>query len=198
MLADRHHARGAAHTCRELLEQHGDGGHEPVLEAHPGEPGAVGRPAAHIEAVVDGGAHRLLHHHGQVGGEHIVQHRGVGVVRGGDDDCVEIVAGQQLTVVGVGGDGCSRSVAAPVERRLDRVGDGHHLGLRKVDEVGDVLAAHHPGADDAVAHGCLSHGAQCGIAAGSIRRADRSVPPCARLGPDWAHRACAADGRRGS
>jgi hypothetical protein len=162
VLADRHHPGGAAHPGLELFEHHCWRRHVAVLQAHPGDGVAVGGGVDHPPAVVDGGAQRLLDQDVLVGGERVGEDVGVGEVRRDDDDDVDVRIGEQLAVVAVGGDLRPRLLAvglvgdasqAPLEARVDGVGEGDHLGALDVVEVEDVLAAHHPRADDAVADG---------------------------------------------
>jgi len=100
-------------------------------------------------AVGDGRAQRLLHQHMDAGAEHVVEHRCMGHVRGGHHHYVAEAAGQQVAMVAEAG--CGRCEGrGRVERPRIRVGHRAHPGAGQMQDVGDVLAAHHPGADDPV------------------------------------------------
>jgi len=59
-------------------------------------------------AVVDRGAHRLFDHDGEVGSQDVVEQRRMGDVGGCDHHRVEVVAGQEVAVVGIRGDRMTR------------------------------------------------------------------------------------------
>ena len=157
VLADRHHAGRAGHAARQLRQQLGDRRDEAVLQPDPRHRLTIVGAPLHVQAIGHGGAHRLLDQHGQIGGQDVGQDRCVGVVGRHDDDRVEVVAGQQLAVVGVGVDRAADRCQTGIDRRCDGIGKRHDLGFVDVGQVVDVLDPHHPGADDAVPKGSGGH-----------------------------------------
>ena len=160
VLADRDHPGGAADPAAHLFDHHRGSRHVAVLQAHPGERIALLGQVAHPQGVLHGRAEGLLDQHVLVGGENVLQQRGVGVVGRREDDHVDRRVVQQVVVSAVHRDaialpgatgGCIQAGRRPVQAGVHRIGHGHDLGTIEVADVEDVLAAHHPGADDPVA-----------------------------------------------
>ena len=130
---------------------------------HPGDRVAMLRGHRHHgTAVLDRRAQRLLDEDVLVARERIGEHGGVGEVGGGDHDRVDVRVGEQVDVIAVGRDPCLGVGAAgsgldtpepPLDARATGIGERHHHGAVDVVEIQDVLAAHHPAADDPVPDG---------------------------------------------
>ena len=71
-------------------------------------------------------------------------------IGGRDHDRIEIVASKKITMIVIGVSRSTRARDAPFERGIDRIARRHYLCVGDLDEVEDVLAAHHRRPDDAV------------------------------------------------
>jgi hypothetical protein len=114
----------------------------------------------------------------------VAGHRAVPVLRRGDENAVDVVAGQDLVVVAIRVDPDVLFVGAglpgSLEPRVAHVADGDDLhvllaGLAEAHDGVTVAAAHAPGADDADADRLVvgQRHARCGglcLAAAEIRR----------------------------
>ncbi len=155
VLADRQHPEGADRAVPHLVHQSAHRWHVAVLEADPHHRAtALGRPQERA-AVLDGRAQRLLDEHveSRVDG---VEHRAhVEVVGRGDHDRIAQVGIEQRPVVaelGCRGPGLGRQGrTGRLERRRVGITDGADHGAVEGHQVLDVLDAHHPRADHAVA-----------------------------------------------
>ncbi len=141
------------------------GGHVPVFQAHPHHPaGDVGRVRAFddLAAVFNGRAQRLLHEEVDTGIEGVEEDRVVGVVGGRDDDHIAQTGCEELMVIGEGDGGPigSEGSTCPFEALGMWIADGGDDGVVEMADVDDVLASHHPRADDAVAQerAAVGHG----------------------------------------
>ena len=154
VLSQRSHPHPARRSGAHLLDEASERRHKAVLEPDPHQASVAVGGLKHIAAVGHGGAQGLLHQHVQVGAkvgaEHVVEHSGVGHVRGRDDHGVAEPGGQHLAVVREAGRGRHQR-GGRGERGRVRVGQRRHPGSGQVQDVGDVLAAHHPGSDHPVA-----------------------------------------------
>jgi hypothetical protein len=108
--------------------------------------------------LVDRLGERLLDEDVLVGGERVGEHGSMREVRGRDDHSVDVRLGEQVAMVAVRRDsrlrlGPTRAAEAPFDAGVDRIGENDDLGALDMVEVEDVLAAHHPAGDDAVADG---------------------------------------------
>ena len=143
-------------TGADLLHQPGHRGHVAVLEADPDEVvTALGR-GPQLATALDRRGQRLLHQDVDGVGQHVEHDVAVGVVGGGHHDHVAQPGGQQVPVVGEvreGGPTLPGGQVGQLPRPLVGVGDGRDLRPGDVLEVPQVLDAHHPGPDEAVADG---------------------------------------------
>ena len=154
MLANRDHLDVANRTRLHLMYERFDRWLVSVLEPHPDDTSVTFRSLQDAPALVDSCTQRLFDHHVHVVvSENVFHDVGVSEVGGHHHNCVTHTRCQQVTMIGEGHlvGYPSRFHPKPAGLRI-RVRDCYDV--RAVDGVHivDVLEAHHPGADHAVAN----------------------------------------------
>ena len=95
-------------------------------------------------------------------GNGVAENGNVVAVRGGDDEAIHVWVGQQVSVVFIHRARGRRLLAQRLHSEVAHLGacvsDGSDLGVFDESDVADVLEAHDPAADDAIAErSCSGH-----------------------------------------
>ena len=164
VFADRQHLHGADVACVGAFYHPRDRRHVAVLQPDPEHGVEALHPLFDLQRVFQRGTQGLFDQMRQVGLQCVAEHVNMGVVRGGDDQCVDHACGEHIAVVGevlhlreVSAVDAAQGRLRPAQRGLHRVADGCDRGPVEQVDIADVLLSHHAGTDDAVA-GRIGHG----------------------------------------